>query len=137
VIAQLAVLNAVAELLRTSLHRPVGVVEIPPEVADDPYCIVYPLAPIFDGPPFTEPEADGRFAVQVTAVGSRWDQATWMADKVRVAVLSRITGGFLFPLPTIPGVTEMGRSIEYGPERVEGDKVDTVVQRFVFHLTGE
>lgn len=129
-IRQKDVLLAVINQLVALLHRPVGLAEIPKELVDEePYMIVYPLSPDFDGPPFTRPWEDVDFGVQVTSVGLRCDQALWMADRAREAILER-------GLPLmVPGGVEMGRSIELGPELVEGDSVDTVVQRFVFHLT--
>ena len=129
-IKQLDVLNAVMNMLVDALHRPVGLAEIPSESADVPYLIVYPILPDFAGPAYSSPYADGYFPVQVTSVGLRCDQAMWLADRVREAVIEQNA-----PI-TVNGAAEMGaRTIELGPELVEGDSVDTVVQRFVFRMT--
>lgn len=132
---QLPVLNAVVDLLRDVVRKPVGLVEIPPFEADEPYMVVYPYGANFTGPPLDDPEGDGAFGVQVSTVGLRCDQATWLADRVRLELMSRENGGFKNPLPPVPGMKEMGRAIDTGPVLMEGSSVDTVVQRFIIYMT--
>lgn len=132
---QLPVLNAVADLLRTTVRKPVGVVEIPPFEADEPYAIVYPYGAGFSGPPLAAPEADGAFGVQVSSVGLRCDQATWLSDRVRFELMARENSAFVNALPLVPGMREMGRAIDSGPILMEGGSVDTVVQRFIIYMT--
>ena len=65
------------------VHRGVG----PPDpYAAVPYCVVYSGLADTDGPSGS-PDADVDAEVQVTSIGDSEEQASWMADKVRAALL--------------------------------------------------
>ncbi|WP_033819786.1 hypothetical protein [Kitasatospora sp. MBT63] len=100
-----------------------------------PYCVLYPLGGTSSGPPFGDGDGDGRMLYQVTSIGTTAEQAEWMSDKVRVALLARTkTGGYVTAIP-ISGHTVIGREIdkEDGVTVVSG--VYSYVQRIILHVT--
>jgi len=63
---------------------------IPPAGVSTPYGLVLAVdSPDPDGPPWSDDEADATLTFQLDAVGKRRDQAQWLADRLRAAVLGR------------------------------------------------
>ncbi len=68
----------------------------------------------FDGPPLWSPESDATLVYQVTSVaggpfGRR--QAEWVADRVRLTLLSRVAaGGFQVAFPVLAGMLVIHRA---------------------------
>lgn len=89
----------------------------------------------YGGPPLGERHADAVWLYQVTCVGQGDDQARWLADRVRRAVLGTDANGAYLTAITVAGMTVIGRepSGDNGPD-VEGSMV-SVAERFAFHLT--
>jgi len=133
-IDQRTALTDVATFITTSVGRPVGVVDMP-EGATVPYAVVYPIDDVFSGPPLWDPFADVEFTFQVTSVGERWDQARWMADHVRRALLDRVNGGFIGNPGPVSGAVVANRDFVDAGGIIEGDSVVSIPERFLFHLT--
>jgi hypothetical protein len=102
-----------------------------------PYSVIYEVGQASSGPPFGDGDADTRMVFQVTSVGTTAEQASLMADKVRVAVLGRVAPGsavFASPIP-VPGCAVTGR----GMDREDGTTVVsgtyTYLQRFALTIT--
>ena len=132
------VTEALVAFLATATGKPVGRATAPLGVdgtpAAPPFAVVYPL-PGGDtwGPVYDAPDAGAQLPYQVTSVGLRADQAEWLADKVRQAMLGR-TNGALTPL-VVSGVTVLDRSITgYGGAVVDGDVV-SVPDSYLVHVT--
>jgi hypothetical protein len=136
--AQLSITDALVDFLAAQTGRPVGWATAPIDgegvPVDPPYAIVYALPGGSTwGPGLTGPDEGARLPYQVTSVGLRGDQAAWMADKVRHAMLGR-TNGVLVPL-VASGVTVLDRELtSFGGQDREGDVV-SVPDSFVVHVT--
>lgn len=129
---------ALVAFLAALTGRPVGEATAPlvnglPAVP--PYAIVYPLAGGTTwGPMLEGPDEGAQLPYQITSVGLRSDQATWMADKVRQAILGRTNGSLTSPL-VVPGVTVLDREFSaYGGQDREGDVV-SVPDTFLIHVS--
>ncbi|GAA2084462.1 hypothetical protein GCM10009759_03510 [Kitasatospora saccharophila] len=100
-----------------------------------PYSILMPLGGVSSGPPFGDQAGDARLVYQVTSVGSTAEQAEWMADKVRAALLGTTPSGAFATPVTAAGHTVTGREIdrEDGPTVVNG--VYSYITRIALHVT--
>lgn len=146
-IDRLPVTMALSALLASATNLPVGRGSKPANTIP-PYYLLYALPAEVSGAPFTDRNEDASLVYQVTSVSgpdpakleSRGvaDQAEWMADKARSAILGRdpATGLWLHAL-TIPGVRVIGRAldIEPGGTNDPSDAIMSYVQRFRFDLT--
>ncbi|MFJ1782513.1 hypothetical protein ACIOKA_38040 [Streptomyces anulatus] len=146
-IARLPVTMALSALLASATNLPVGRGSKPANIAP-PYFLLYAMPAELSGAPLADEHEDASLVYQVTSVSgpdpskqdSRGaaDQAEWMADKVRTAILGRdpSTGLWLRPL-TIPGAKVIGRSLdtEPGGSSDPADAIMSYVQRFRFDLT--
>ena len=130
----LTALTDVATFLATETERPVGVVDMP-DAATVPYAIVYPVDDVLSGPPLWDPFADTEFTFQVTSVGERWDQARWMADRVRRVLLDRVNGEFFDDPGLVGNALVINRDFVDAGGVIEGDSVVSIPERFLFHLT--
>ncbi|GGU44125.1 hypothetical protein GCM10010289_75990 [Streptomyces violascens] len=87
---------AVQDLLARATGRPCGLGELPlvdGEPAELPYAVLYPLGGTPAATPFVDSWAEATLTYQVTVVARRMDQAEWLADRVRRAVLQRTASG--------------------------------------------
>ncbi|MFD4394361.1 hypothetical protein [Kitasatospora sp. NPDC058478] len=112
----------------------------PPVAADKPtgttipYSVLYPLGGTSSGPPFGDQAGDGRLLYQVTSVATTGEQAEWMADKVRAAVLGTKGGSFVTPiLPA--GHTVVGREIDKEDGQSVANGVYSYITRIILHVT--
>lgn len=143
----------IASVLAEATGKPVGLGKIP--TAPDgttavipPYYILYSLPLALGGAPLADRNEDATLTYQVTSVSgpdpsipqstSAEDQAEWMADKARTALLGRdpATGLWLYDLaPT--GWKTMCRSLEIEPgaDSSAADAIISYVQRFTLDLT--
>ncbi|MEZ7005670.1 hypothetical protein [Streptomyces sp. AD55] len=140
------VTTAVADLLRTGTGMPVGLGRMPQ--AQPPYYLLYSVATTLSGAPFADEHEDISLIYQVTSVSGpdpktvsstgTLDQAEWLADKARQAILRRdpTTGQWTNPL-NIPGAKVIRRSLETEPGGTSdpNDAIISYVQRFRFDLT--
>ena len=138
--------NALAALLASGTGMPVGRGRMPD--GPPPYYLLYSLDSATSGAPLADENEDASFVYQVTCVsgpdptkpGSTGsvDQAEWLADKARRAVLGRdpATGAWTSPL-TIPGVKVMCREVDVEPGAVNdpADAIISYVIRFRFDLS--
>lgn len=146
-IDRLPVTMALSALLTSATGLPVGRGSMPTG-KNPPYYLLYALPADVSGAPLADEHEDAAFVYQVTSVSgpdpSRpdshgvADQAEWMADKVRTAILGRdpATGLWLHTL-TIPGAKVIGRSldVEAGATNDPADAIMSYVQRFRLDLT--
>ncbi|WP_329492525.1 hypothetical protein OG618_37160 (plasmid) [Kitasatospora sp. NBC_01246] len=142
-IARLPVTRALAALLAAATGRPCGVGALPrtdagaPEAL--PYCVLHPLPWDVQGAPFSDRSEDASALYQAVCVAETTEQAEWLADRVRAAVLERdrVTGRWLHQLDLQPGVTCRGRSIDIdaGTEQAPGDGIVDYMIRFRLDLT--
>jgi hypothetical protein len=146
-IARLPVTMALSALLASATNLPVGRGNKPANT-NPPYYLLYAMPADVSGAPLADEYEDASFVYQVTSVSgpdptvqdSRGvaDQAEWMADKARTAILGRdpATGLWLRTL-TIPGVKVIARSLdtEAGATNDPADAIMSYVQRFRFDLT--
>lgn len=136
---QLPITEALVAFLAAQTGKPVGRATAPLTgagvPAEPPYAIVYPLTGGATwGPTYDGPDEGADLPYQVTSVGLRQDQAEWMADKVRQAMLARQNGSLAAQL-AVPGVTVLDRAITaYGGVDREGDVV-SVPDSFVVRVT--
>lgn len=135
---RLPVTIALVDFLAAQTGRPVGRAAAPVNVdgspADPPYAVVWPLTGGATwGPTYDGPDEGADLPYQVTSVGLRDDQAEWLADRVRQAMLAR-SDGSLAPL-AVPGVVVLDRAITgFGGMDREGDVV-SVPDSFVVRVT--
>ncbi|MEU5490241.1 MULTISPECIES: hypothetical protein [Streptomyces] len=146
-IARLPVTTALSALLASATSLPVGRGN-KPAGANPPYYLLYALPTELSGALLADEHEDVSFVYQVTSVSgpdpskpdSRGvaDQAEWMADKARTAILGRdpVTGLWLRTL-TIPGAKVTARSldVEAGATNDPADAIMSYVQRFRLDLT--
>ncbi|HEX5566597.1 MAG TPA: hypothetical protein VFY14_06650 [Streptomyces sp.] len=120
------VTKALLALTPAATGLPCGDGAAPVGGVEPPYYVLYALHATYSGAPFADLHEDASLVYQWTCVsgpdktrpgsrGSR-DQAEWMADKVRRALLGRdrTTGAWLHPL-TVPGAHCTGRSLDTEP----------------------
>ncbi|MCZ4098300.1 hypothetical protein [Streptomyces sp. H39-C1] len=107
-----------------------------PTGAATPYSVLYPLGfPTTSGPPFGDATADARLLYQVTSVATTAEQAEWMADKVRSAVLARSSAGpAAYPISPV-GYSVMGRELDKEEGLTVAGGVYSYVQRFALDVT--
>ncbi|WP_093803892.1 hypothetical protein [Streptomyces sp. Wb2n-11] len=146
-IARLPVTMALSALLASATRLPVGRGR-QPEGAKPPYYLLYAITSNISGAPFSDQHEDSTLVYQVTSVSGPdptrpesygvADQAEWMADLARTAILGRhaATGLWLHEL-TIPGARVTGRSLDAEPGGTNdpADAIMSYVQRFKFDLT--
>lgn len=137
----LPITDALVAFLAAQTGRPVGrataplVDGVPADLESGPYAIVYQL-PGGDtwGPFLSGPDEGAQLPYQVTSVGKRSDQADWMADRVRRAMVGR-TNGALTATLAVPGVTVLDREFTtYGGQDREGDVV-SIPDTFLLHVS--
>jgi hypothetical protein len=138
---------ALSALLTSATSIPVGRGSKPPDTAP-PYFLLHAVTAQTGGAPFSDLNEDSSLVYQVTSVSGPdpatpdshgvADQAEWMADKARTAILGRdpATGLWLHEL-VIPGVKVIGRSLDTEPGGTNdpADAIMSYVQRFRFDLT--
>lgn len=146
-IPRLPVTMALSALLASATNLPVGRGRAPANTTP-PYYLLYALPAEVYGAPFSDEHEDASFVYQVTSVSGPdptkpdsygvADQAEWMGDEARTAILGRdpATGLWLRTL-TIPGAAIMGRSLDTEPGATNdpADAIMGYVQRFRLDLT--
>ncbi|MFF0741521.1 hypothetical protein ACFYVL_14090 [Streptomyces sp. NPDC004111] len=133
--------QAFQEMLAHGTDRPCGLGALPTvggKPAPLPYTVLYPLGALVSGAPLADRGEDADLRYQVTCVGARTDQAEWMADKVRRAVLQRApTGRWQHELAPA-GVDVWARELETDDGTDDAGAADGVVtstQRFRLSAT--
>ncbi|MDX3130640.1 hypothetical protein PV367_12735 [Streptomyces europaeiscabiei] len=86
------------------------------------------------GPPYGDGDADARVLVQVTSVASTAEQVEWMADKVRTALLARLSGTYVNAI-TITGCLVIDRELDKEEGMSVSGGVYSYVQRYVLTVT--
>ncbi|MFJ3699493.1 hypothetical protein ACIPW9_36115 [Streptomyces sp. NPDC090052] len=145
-IDRLPVTLAVQALLTSVTGMPVGLGRAPQSAP--PYYLLYSIDTTVGGPPLDDMNGDLALIYQITSVsgptpGSTQsygieEQAEWLADKARRALLERdlVTGVWLHPL-TVPGAKNTARALETEPGGTNdpSDAIISYVQRFRLDLT--
>ncbi|WP_449475258.1 hypothetical protein [Streptomyces abikoensis] len=134
--------EAVRVMLARAVEKPCGLGALPlsgGQPAPLPYLVLYPLGGAFEGAPLADRSEDARLEYQVTVVGSRADQAEWLADRARRAVLERgAAGEWLHPI-TVPAGEVWTREIlgDGGVDQsAAAEGVVTYALRFRLHVSG-
>lgn len=114
--------------------------EVPPSTTL-PYVCLYQLpGGSYSGPPLWDPEIDLTAIFQLDAVGTRRDQAQWLADKVKGVMLGRINGQLQHILGAPVGWRECARLAADTPPGVirsteAKNPLYSVPQRFAVAIT--
>jgi hypothetical protein len=122
---RLGLTTALQQMLVAATGRPVGIATAPTSdadaniAADPPYAIIYPIpSTAMSGPYYAYPEQDAGFQYQITSVAIRGDQAEWMGDAVRRAIVGRVAvdqdtiSGLFFSQPLdVPGLVVLDRMV--------------------------
>lgn len=131
--------TAVRTMLAAATGRPCGVGGLPlvgGKPAPLPYSILYPLSGYVDGAPFSDASEDAHLTYQVTIVAARFDQAEWLADRIRGVLLRRTAAGDWEHQVTVDGVDVWARALiaDESGEPAPGDVV-TYMQRYTLSTT--
>ncbi|ELP61495.1 hypothetical protein PV735_32100 [Streptomyces turgidiscabies] len=131
---------AAQSMLATATTRSCGYGTAPtasstPTGAVIPYSVLYPLGITTSGPAYGDADADARVLFQVTCVASTAEQAEWMADKVRAAVLGRTAKGEFVTAIAIAGCAVIGRELDKEEGVTVSGGVYSYVQRYVLTVT--
>ncbi|WP_425834185.1 hypothetical protein [Streptomyces fractus] len=144
--ARLPVTRALAALVEHVTGYPCGWGELPRiqlesgewEPAPLPHTVLDSLPGEFTGPPLWDWHADAAWSYQVTSVGERDDQAQWLADRVREAVVGRDHTGWIHKL-WITQARVINRELTYdaaGETSVSAaGAIVSYVQRFTITVT--
>ncbi|WP_189959286.1 hypothetical protein [Streptomyces alanosinicus] len=133
--------EALQSLLAAATGRPCGRGRLPlvaGQPASLPYTVLYPQGGLLDGAPLADRSEDGQFLYQVTVVAARTDQAEWLADRVRQALLGRTASGDWENLILVPGVDVWAREllVDDGVDPAGADDgMVTAVQRYKLSAT--
>ncbi|MFK8848406.1 hypothetical protein [Streptomyces sp. Ac-502] len=137
---------AVSEALRRTLAeatgRPCGLGKLPlaeGRPAEVPYLVLYPQGGPVGGAPLADASEDAELLYQVTAVAARTDQAEWLADRVRRAVLERTATGEWRWTIDVPGVEVWARELKADPGTDDASSAAGIVsypQRFGLAASG-
>lgn len=107
------VTTALISMLATATARPCGDHESPAGASlADGYTYVNSIpGGEYDGPPLWSPESDAVLVYQVMSVGSERNHVEWLADRVRLILLSRVSdGGFQVAFPALTGMLVIHRA---------------------------
>lgn len=131
---RLPVTEALAALLATVTGR-TGDVGRAPDPPALPYWILYPIpggGPV--GPPAI-PDADVALPYQITSVGGRADQAQWLADQARSALLhTEDDGRYTHPLDP-DGLTVMAVTADGSGGLDPDQQLPSVADRYLIWVT--
>jgi hypothetical protein len=138
VVQKRLVTDGLIAMVAAGTGRPCGDHQSPSNgVLADGYTYVHSIdGGDFDGAPFWSPESDATLVYQVTAVGKVRQQAEWLADRVRLTLVSRDNlGGFQVAFPSLAGMLVIHRSpdgISPGviPEGPPENRVYSVPERY-------
>ncbi|GCD35680.1 hypothetical protein OEIGOIKO_03426 [Streptomyces chrestomyceticus JCM 4735] len=137
-----AVSEAFRRTLTEATGRPCGLGKLPlveGQPAEMPYLVLYPQGGPVGGAPLADASEDSELLYQVSAVAARTDQAEWMADRVRRAVLERTaTGGWRWPID-VPGADVWARELRGDAGTDDAGPAAAVVsypQRFCLTASG-
>jgi hypothetical protein len=137
---------ALAALLTAETGKPVGLSRMPQ--ANPPYYLLYSVDTSLSGAPLADDNEDLSVVYQITCVSGpdpakpnssgTLDQAEWLADKARAAILGRdaASGEWTAPL-AVPGAKVMCRELDTEPGGTSDptDGIISYVLRFRFDLT--
>lgn len=107
------VTTGLISMIATATSRPCGDHESPPDaVLADGYTYVTSIpGGEFDGPALWSPESDATLVYQVMSVGLERTHVEWIADRVRLTLLSRVPdGGFQVVFPVLAGMKVIHRA---------------------------
>jgi len=132
---------AVKELL--SRHRSMKVYAgFIPDTPQLPLAVLHSIdGGRYDGPYFTDPEADAWYVYQVDVVGSRMDQVEKGRDELRELLIGRqADGSFVHDLEVVPGFAWADRLAADTPGGVDVEKatsgtIFTASHRYTVALT--
>lgn len=134
------VTSALREMLAEATGKPCGRGRLPQvagQPAPLPYTVLYPQGGAVGGAPLADRAEDAHLVYQVTVVAARTDQAEWLADRVRQALLGRTsTGEWAHPL-VAEGAEVWARELllDDGVSDQDGAGVVTGVQQYELSMT--
>ncbi|MGD3109494.1 hypothetical protein [Streptomyces sp. YGL11-2] len=136
------VTEALRAMLAAATGKPCGLGRLPVvdgRPASLSYTVLYPQGGPVGGAPLADRSEDAHLVYQVTVVAARADQAEWLADRVREALLSRTDTGQWANAIQVPGVRVWAREM-LADDGVDtggaGDGVVTAAARFGLLVSG-
>ncbi|MCZ1019780.1 hypothetical protein [Streptomyces noursei] len=133
--------EALRVMVAAATGKPCGLGRLPVvdgEPASLPYTVLYPQGGSVGGAPLADAAEDAHLVYQVTVVAARTDQAEWLGDRVREAMLGRSpTGAWMQPLRAA-GAPVWAREllVDDGVDSSNAASgVVTAMQRFMLSLT--
>jgi hypothetical protein len=130
---------SVIEAIETESGKPVGNSRppgTPAELEGIPYAVVYQLLTDFLEPTsFADPHDMVWVAIQVTSVAESAQQANWMADQVRRAIIGRAGQDWIHAI-TPSGLEICGRTLAITVGVEEEDGVFNATERYRLLVTG-
>lgn len=130
---------AVIEAIKAQSGKPVGLSRppgSPSEMAGEVYAVVYQLFTDVNEPSsFAEPYDMVWQGIQVTSIAESGEQASWMSDQVRMAIIGRSGGDWIQPIsPT--GLQVCGRTLAISAGIEQEDGVFNSYERYRLLVTG-
>ncbi len=136
------VTEALRAMLAAATGKPCGLGQLPVigrKPASLPYTVLYPQGGPVGGAPLADRSEDSHLVYQLTIVAQRVDQAEWLADRTRRALLARAQGGEWAHLIAVPGAQLWAREllVDDGVQRFGSDSGEpvTAVQRIQLSIT--
>lgn len=130
---------SVAAAIKAQSGRPVGISRppgSPVELAGEVYAIVHQLFTDVNEPSsFADPYDMIWIGIQVTSVAENSEQASWMSDQVRLAIIGR-TGGVWNQAIEPTGLQVCGRTLAISAGIEEEDGVFNSYERYRLLVTG-
>lgn len=136
------VTKALQDMIARATGRPCGLGKLPStngRPAEVPYAVLYPLGGSVRGAPLADASEDAEFVYQLTSVASRTDQAEWLADRGRRAILERTESGVWRHALYVPNVDVWARELaaDDGTDATSSASgVVTSSQQYRFSATG-
>jgi len=115
--------TALVAMLRAAVPAGIGLYDhrVPPTGVGTPYGLLLAVdSPAPEGPAWSDDEADVTLTFQLDSVGKRRDQAQWLRDRLRAAVIARTGPAWTNTLTVAGWVSADRRTMSLGPVDRQG-----------------
>jgi hypothetical protein len=133
--------QAIKLMLEDVTGRDVGITTAPRDIENEhqdyPYIVLHPISGgLYGGPAFCGFQEDVTYDYQINAHGQQWDQAEWLADLVREAIIARDELGNLVNEVVFPNHKVMDQHVVGPTGKLENaGQIWTVQETFGFTVT--